>query len=77
MYIERCKHGLGRGLCKPTTETWQGGTFLLYDVRVASGTNAAEQYTRATYNGNMSGVVVHFYVWDTEIWQNLREDERG
>ena len=47
------------------------------DIRVASGTNAAEQYTRATYNGNMSGVVVHFYVWDTEIWQNLREDERG
>ena len=25
----------------------------------------------------MSGVVVHYYVWDTEIWQNLREDERG
>ena len=47
------------------------------DIKVASGTNAAEQYTRATYNGNMSGVVVHFYVWDTEIWQNLREDERG
>jgi N-acetylmuramoyl-L-alanine amidase CwlA len=46
-------------------------------ISVASGTNAAEQYTRATYNGNMSGVVVHFYVWDTEIWQNLREDERG
>ena len=20
---------------------------------------------------------MHFYVWDTEIWQNLREDERG
>ena len=47
------------------------------DIKVASGTNAAEQYTRATYNGNMSGVVVHYYVWDTEIWQNLREDERG
>ena len=40
------------------------------DIKVASGTNA-------TYNGNMSGVVVHYYVWDTEIWQNLREDERG
>lgn len=47
------------------------------DIKVASGTNAAEQYTRATYNGNMSGVVVHYYVWDNEIWQNLREDERG
>lgn len=47
------------------------------DIKVASGTNAAEQYTRATYNGNMSGVVVHFYVWDDEIWQNLDETERG
>ena len=47
------------------------------DIKVASGTSAAEQYTRATFNGNMSGVVVHFYVWDDEIWQNLREDERG
>lgn len=47
------------------------------DIKVASETNAAEQYTRATYNGNMSGVVVHFYVWDDEIWQNLDENERG
>ena len=30
MYIERCKHGLGRGLCKPTLVTVQGGTYLLY-----------------------------------------------
>ena len=30
MYIERCKHGLERGLCKPTLETVQGGTCLLY-----------------------------------------------
>lgn len=30
MYIERCKHGLGRGLCKPTLETMHGGTCLLY-----------------------------------------------
>ncbi len=47
------------------------------DIKVSSGTNAAEQYTRATYNGNMSGVVVHFYVWHNDIWQNLNEDERG
>lgn len=47
------------------------------DIKVASGTNAAEQYTRATYNGNMGGVVVHFYVWEREIWQNLNENERG
>ena len=30
MYIERCKHGLGRGLYKPALETMQGGTCLLY-----------------------------------------------
>jgi hypothetical protein len=30
VYIERCKHGLGRGLCKPTLETMHGGTCLLY-----------------------------------------------
>lgn len=47
------------------------------DIKVASGTNAAEQYTRATYNGNMNGVVVHFYVWHSDIWQNLAENERG
>lgn len=47
------------------------------DITVAQGTTAAEQYTRATYNGNMSGVVVHYYVWKTDIWQNLKEDERG
>lgn len=37
----------------------------------------AEQYTRATLNGNMGGVVVHYYVDDAAIWQNLREDEQG
>lgn len=47
------------------------------DIKVAAGTTPAEQYTRATFNGNMSGVVVHYYVWETDIWQNLREDERG
>jgi len=47
------------------------------DIRVASGTNAAEQYSRATFNGNMAGVIVHYYVWRDEIWQLLRLDERG
>jgi len=46
-------------------------------IKVAAGTNAAEQYTRATYNENMLGVVVHYYVWRDEIWQLLRLDERG
>ena len=30
-----------------------------------------EQYTRATYNGNMKDVRVHFYVDDVYAWQNL------
>lgn len=48
------------------------------DIKTAPETNPAEQYSRATWpNCNMSGVVVHFYVYGTEIWQNLREDERG
>lgn len=45
----------------------------------------AEQYTRATYNGNMKDVRVHYYVDDVCAWQNLDEkfsawhaaDQRG
>lgn len=47
------------------------------DIVVAKGTNAAEQYARAMINGNMNGVAVHYWVWKTEIWQQLRDDERG
>lgn len=36
-----------------------------------SGTTMSEQYTRATVNGNMNDVRVHFYVDDKEAWQNL------
>ena len=46
-------------------------------IRPATGTNAAEQYTRATYNGNMGGVIVHYYVWHDVIWQLLSDRERG
>ena len=59
--------GRPRGICVHNTD----------DIKVAAGTNAAEQYSRATYNGNMRGVVVHYYVWRDEIWQTLRLDERG
>ena len=59
--------GKPRGICVHNTD----------DIKVAAGTNAAEQYCRATYNGNMRGVVVHYYVWKDEIWQLLRLDERG
>lgn len=48
------------------------------DITVAKGTNAAEQYARATYpNGNMNGVVVHYWVWEDEIWQQLADSEQG
>lgn len=40
-------------------------------ITVASNTTMAEQYTRATVNGNMNTVRVHFYVDDTCAWQNL------
>lgn len=44
---------------------------------VVSGTTMAEQYTRATVNGNMGDVRVHFYVDDTCAWQNLPLDLSG
>lgn len=48
------------------------------DISTPANTNPAEQYTRATWpNCNMAGVVVHFYVYKNEIWQNLLENERG
>ena len=47
------------------------------DVREAAGTNDAEQYARATHNGNMNGVSVHFYIDETACWQLLRENEMG
>jgi N-acetylmuramoyl-L-alanine amidase CwlA len=42
-----------------------------------SGTTMSEQYTRATANGNMGDVRVHFYVDDVEAWQNLPLDQAG
>ena len=40
-------------------------------IIVASNTTPAEQYTRATVNGNMKDVRVHFYVDDVCAWQCL------
>ena len=40
-------------------------------INVSSSTTPAEQYTRATYNGNMGSVRVHFYVDNKCAWQNL------
>lgn len=43
-------------------------------INVASNTTPAEQYTRATQNGNMNSVRVHFYVDNVCAWRNLPED---
>lgn len=40
-------------------------------INVASNTTPAEQYTRATVNGNMNDVRVHYYVDNICAWQNL------
>lgn len=47
------------------------------DIKEAPGTNDAEQYARATHNGAMSGVSVHYYIDETDCWQLLRENEMG
>ena len=47
------------------------------DIKEAEGTNDAEQYMRATYNGNMGDVTVHYYIDETDCWQLLNEDEVG
>lgn len=48
------------------------------DINEAKGTNDAEQYTRATWpNANMGDVRVHYFIDETDCWQNLREDEVG
>ena len=46
-------------------------------ITVPSGTTPSEQYTRATVNGNMGLVRVHFYVDDVCAWQNLPLDLSG
>ena len=40
-------------------------------ISTASGTTPAEQYSRATVNGNMGDVRVHYYVDNVCAWQNL------
>lgn len=40
-------------------------------ITTAEGTTPAEQYTRATINGNMRDTRVHYYVDNVCAWQNL------
>lgn len=46
-------------------------------INTAAGTTPAEQYTRATVNGNMNSVRVHYYVDNTCAWQNLPHSLSG
>lgn len=46
-------------------------------IRVSSSTTPAEQYTRATLNGNMNSVRVHYYVDNVCAWQNLPHSISG
>ena len=43
-------------------------------IDVASGTTMAEQYTRATYYGNMKDVRVQYYVDQSEAWNCMPDD---
>lgn len=47
------------------------------DIKEAAGTTDAEQYARATFNGAMSDVSVHFYIDKSDCWQILPLDEIG
>lgn len=40
-------------------------------IKVAAETSPAEQYVRATYNGNMGDTRVHYYVDDKCAWKDL------
>ncbi len=46
-------------------------------ITPAKDTTMSEQYARATVNGNMGGVAVHYYVDDTEVWHILPDDRCG
>lgn len=56
------------------TTALEGVTIHNTGIITVKGTTMAEQYTRATVNGNMKDVRVHYYVDDVEAWQNLPEN---
>lgn len=48
------------------------------DIDEQTGTNDAEQYSRAMWpNCALGTVCVHYFVWHSVIWQNLENTERG
>ena len=74
-----CQKGWKMKPCKAFTTSKPLGITVhnTPNINAAKGTNPAEQYCRATYNGNMSGVIVHYYIWHSEVWQLLDLNEQG
>ena len=65
-------HNPGKiSLPSPMLGGYDGVTIHNTSVISVTGTTMSEQYTRATVNGNMGSVRVHFYTDGTEAWQNL------
>lgn len=61
MCIEKCKHGSGRGLHKPTLEIGKGGAFLLYYIGNGQMIHAGDPVQYA--NINTSYWTEHFYAF--------------
>ena len=59
---------------KQRTGKLLGVTVHNTDVISVKNTTMSEQYTRATYNGNMNTVRVHYYVDSVEAWHNLPDN---
>lgn len=55
----------------PTATMNYAGVTVHNTNDLANVADDCEQYTRATYNGNMKDVRVHYYVDELSAWQNL------
>ena len=67
-----------RPVCKLTTANGKPAYITIHNtatIKTASDTTMAEQYSRATVNGNMGDVWVHYYIDHKECW-NILEDTR-
>jgi len=72
------KGDLVKPQCKVNNGTGKPRGIVVHNtpaIKVNAATTMAEQYSRATYNGNMGGSMVHYYVsgYD-DIWQLLNTD---
>lgn len=66
------KHNPNKIAMPATSMDYEGVTIHNTDtINTATGTTQAEQYTRATVNGNMNDVRVHYYCDHVEAWQDL------